>query len=79
MGAFYEPERNEDTRAMVMKLCGGDRFLLDNLPFSGYDTIANPETDSFFEKTGCPCIKKPFLIEELKDAIQSTLKVVANA
>ncbi|MBI2877804.1 MAG: response regulator [Candidatus Tectomicrobia bacterium] len=49
-----------------------DLLLARRILFSTGDVV-NSETDAFLERTGCACLKKPFRIEELKEAIQKVL------
>lgn len=61
-----------DGRAFYRQLASSENPLQHRLIFVTGDTLA-PRTVDFLRKCGLPYVAKPFLIEELKQAVASTL------
>ena len=61
-----------DGRAFYQQLASSENPLQHRLIFVTGDTLA-PRTVDFLRKCGLPYVAKPFLIEELKQAVASTL------
>ena len=61
-----------DGRAFYRQLVRGENPLQHRLIFVTGDTLA-PRTVDFLERSGLPYLAKPFLVEELKEAVSRTL------
>jgi PAS domain S-box-containing protein len=62
-----------DGPGLYWELARRDQRLLDRVIFLTGDTLS-PGTREFLEKTGVPCLSKPFALSDVRDIVQQVLK-----
>jgi PAS domain S-box-containing protein len=62
-----------DGPGLYWELARRDRRLLDRMIFLTGDTLS-PGTREFLEKTGVPCLSKPFALGDVRDIVQQVLQ-----
>ncbi|HEX9867005.1 MAG TPA: response regulator [Candidatus Tectomicrobia bacterium] len=62
-----------DGPSLYWELERRDRRLLDRMIFLTGDTLS-PGTREFLEKTGAPCLSKPFALSDVRDIVQRVLQ-----
>jgi CheY-like chemotaxis protein len=62
-----------DGPSLYWELERRDRRLLDRMIFLTGDTLS-PGTREFLEKTGAPCLSKPFALSDVRDIVQRVLR-----
>jgi PAS domain S-box-containing protein len=63
-----------DGPSLYWELERRDRRLLNRMIFLTGDTLS-PGTREFLEKTGAPCLSKPFALSDVRDIVQRVLQV----
>jgi len=62
-----------DGPSLYWELERRDRQLLNRIIFLTGDTLS-PGTREFLEKTGAPCLSKPFALSDVRDIVQRVLQ-----
>ncbi len=63
---------NLDGRGFYERLCRDNAQLASCCLFISGDTV-RPETERFLDTCGCPCLRKPFSLQELDEAVATLL------
>lgn len=66
-----------DGPALYWELERRDPYLLQRMIFLTGDTLS-PGTREFLEKTGAPCLSKPFALHEVRDIVRRVLQAQQN-